>query len=263
MKKLILMTAAATLTLGTFAYSASADEAAKSMPSKASIHDAIANTHRGEDQTKRDEARKPAQVLAFIDLGAGDTVLDFGAGGGYWSELFSTVVGDSGKIYAHQRAGERFEKSKEALTAKFSPFGNINLMPVEADAAFPVADNSVDTIMLSYILHHLHYSEETGEALPDDSTALFNEYNRVLKPGGTFIVIEHVAIDGSSRADSAGWHRTPPATAKADIVGVGFEFVGEAPTLFANPDDDLKNIWFKTGLSGKTTSFVHKYRKPK
>ena len=84
----------------------------------------------------------------------------------------------------------------------------------------------------------------------------------MLKPGGTFIVIEHVAVEGSTRADSANWHRTPPATAKADITGVGFEFVADAPELFNNPDDDLMNRWFDTGLAGKTTTFVQKYRKP-
>jgi hypothetical protein len=35
-----------------------------------------------------------------------------------------------------------------------------------------------------------------------------------------------------------------------------------APGLFKNPDDDLMNVWYETGLSGKTTTFVHKYRKP-
>ncbi len=41
----------------------------------------------------------------------------------------------------------------------------------------------------------------------------------------------------------------------------GFEFAGEAPQIFHNPDDDRKNTWFDTGLRGKTTTFVQKYRK--
>ena len=145
---------------------------------------------------------------------------------------------------------------------QFAPFGNIKLLPLEAGAPLPLEDGSVDAVMLSYIYHHLHYAEDSGEVFPANSAALVAEFSRVLKPGGIFIVIEHVAIDGSSRAESAGWHRTPPDTAKADITGVGFEFAGEAPEIFMNPDDDLKNVWFETGLSGKTTTFVHKYRKP-
>ena len=226
------------------------------------ISASIENSDRAEANSNRDEARKPAEVLSFISLSAGDTVLDYGAGGGYWSELFSTIVGDGGKIYAQQRAGERFDSQKEALAAQFAPFGNIELMPMETGAALPLDDGSVDAIMLSYIYHHLHYSEDSGESFPESSAALLAEFSRVLKPGGIFMVIEHVAVSGSNRADSAGWHRTPPETAKADVTGAGFEFVGDAPELFNNPDDDLMNKWYETGLSGNTTTFVQKFRKP-
>jgi len=228
----------------------------------ATISASIENSDRAEANRERDDARKPAQVLEFIALQSGNTVLDYGSGGGYWAELFSSIVGDGGMIYAHQRAGERFDAQKETLTAQFAPFGNIELLPLDSGAPLPLEDNSVDTVMLSYIYHHLHYAEDSAEDFPASSAALVAEFSRVLKPGGTFIVIEHAAADGSTRAASASWHRTPPKTAKADITGVGFEFAGEAPEIFNNADDDLMNVWFETGLSGKTTTFVHKYRKP-
>jgi len=228
----------------------------------ATVKDAVNDGNRAESNVERDGARKPADMLAYIDLAEGATVLDYGAGGGYWSELFSTNVGSDGVVYAHQNAGERFESSKDALTAQFEPFGNIKLLPLARGSALTLDNNSVDTVMLSYLYHHMHYVDGSGEAFPDSSAALMGEFLRVLKPGGTLIVIEHVAIDGSSRTQSAGWHRTPPATAKADITGAGFEFATEAPELYMNPEDDLQNIWFETGLSGKTTTFVHKYQKP-
>lgn len=228
----------------------------------ATISESIENSNRIDANRERDEARRPAEVLDFISLGSGDIVLDYGSGGGYWAELFSSNVGDDGKIYAHQQAGERFESRKEALTAQFAPFGNVELLPLDSGTPLPLEDNSVDAVMLSYIYHHLHYAEDSVEDFPASSAALLSEFSRVLRPGGTFVVIEHVAIDGSTRAESAGWHRTPPDTAKADITGVGFEFADEAPDIFKNPDDDLMNVWYETGLSGKTTTFVHKYRKP-
>lgn len=226
------------------------------------IADAIGNSNRAEANSERDGARKPDQVLGFIGLNADDVVLDYGAGGGYWAELFSGVVGDNGKVYAHQRAGERYDEQKAAWAAQFSPFGNIELMPLDNGAAFPLDDGSVDTIMVSYLFHHMHYADGSGEMFPDSSKALFTEFGRILKPGGTVIIIEHAAIDGSGRAESGGWHRTPPEMAKADIAGVGFEFAGDAPEIFHNPDDDRKNTWFETGLQGNTTTFVQKYRKP-
>jgi len=245
---------AATIVLLTTAFVSAADGA--------TISESIENSNRIDANTERDGARKPADMLSFIALDSGAVVLDWGASGGYWSELFSGVVGEDGKVYAHQNAGERFDSNKDALTAQFEPFGNIELLPVARGMAIPIADASVDTVMVSYLYHHMHYAEGSGETFPASSTALFTEFSRVLKPGGTVIVIEHVAVEGSSREQSAGWHRTPPATAKADVTSVGFEFAGEAPELYFNPDDDTKNIWFETGLSGKTTTFVHKYRKP-
>jgi len=226
------------------------------------IEGAIGNSNRAEANTDRDGARNPDQVLEFIGLEAGDAVLDYGAGGGYWAELFGGVVGDGGKVYAHHRAGERYDQQKAALAEQFSPFGNIELMPLETGAAFPLGDDSVDTIMVSYLYHHMHYADGSGEMFPESSKALFGEFRRVLKPGGTVIIIEHSAIDGAGRAESGGWHRTPPEMAKSDITGVGFEFAGEAPEIFYNPDDDRKNVWFQTGLRGNTTTFVQKYRKP-
>jgi predicted methyltransferase len=250
--KALTMLAAAAVVLATGIASAEHHEA---------IESAIGNSDRAEANSERDAARKPDQVLAFVGLEAGDVVLDYGAAAGYWAELFSGVVGDGGKVYAHRHSGKSYAKAKDRLKAKFSPFGNIELLPVARGADFPLGDGSVDTILVSYLFHHMHYADESGETFPDSSRALFDEFRRVLKLGGTVIIIEHVAIDGSGRAESAGWHRTPPEMAKADIAGVGFEFVGDAPEIFHNPDDDLKNVWNKTGLRGKTTTFVQKYRK--
>ena len=193
----------------------------------ATISESIGNENRPDSNRERDGSRKPADMLSFIALDSGAVVLDWGSGGGYWSELFSGVVGDDGKVYAHQNAGERFDSNKDALTAQFEPFANIELMPVARGMAIPLADDSVDTVMVSYLYHHMHYAEDAGESFPPGSVTLFTEFSRVLKAGGTVIVIEHVAAEGTSRAESAGWHRTPPATAKADVTSVGFEFADE------------------------------------
>ncbi|MDH4124708.1 MAG: hypothetical protein OEV69_03615 [Gammaproteobacteria bacterium] len=119
-----------------------------------SIDESIANSHRSDANRARDGERKPDQVLAFVGLGAGELVLDWGSGGGYWSELFSGIVGDDGAVFAQQNSGERFDAQKAALTEQYAPFGNIDLLPVERGAKIPLADDSVDTVFLSYLSSH-------------------------------------------------------------------------------------------------------------
>lgn len=138
----------------------------------ATIPGSIENSNRAEANRDKDEARRPAEVLGFISLGSGDIVLDYGSGGGYWAELFSLDVGAEGRIYAHHRPGERFESRKEALTAQFALFGNIELLVLDSGAPLPLEDNSVDVVMLSYIYHHLHYAEDSGENFPASSAAV-------------------------------------------------------------------------------------------
>ncbi|MDH4071880.1 MAG: methyltransferase domain-containing protein, partial [Gammaproteobacteria bacterium] len=168
------------------------------------IDDAIGNSHRAEANRERDGDRHPDQVLEFIGLEQGGAVLDWGSGGGYWAELFAGVAGSDGRVHAQQRAGERFEARKDELTRQFAPFGNIKLLPTENGEPIPLGDASVDVVMLSYIYHHMHYVDGSGEGFPASSRALLGEFLRVLKPGGALIVIEHAAADGSGRAQSGG-----------------------------------------------------------
>ena len=85
--------------------------------------------------------------------------------------------------------GRFFEARKATLTEQYAPFGNVELLPTATGEAIPLDDDSVDTVMLSYIFHHMHYADGSGESFPDSSAALVGEFLRVLKPGGTLLFI--------------------------------------------------------------------------
>ncbi len=228
----------------------------------AHIQSAVDNPLRTEENRARDEDRKPGKVLAFYDVKPGMSVVDIASGGGYFTEVLSGAVGPDGEVRAQNRASTRMDERKDALKAHYDQFGNITLDITEGGAPLPYADDSIDMVMLSLIIHHLHYSEETGENGPPQSALdFYAEVKRVLKPGGAFAVIEHTAAPGSSRAESASWHRAPEAIIKSDVTNAGFEFDGAAD-IHVNSDDDNKNVWFETGLRGKTNRMVHRYRNP-
>ena len=64
-------------------------------------YDAVIDNPLRTDQDRRtDAARKPAELLPFMQVRPGMAVLDVSAGGGYTSQLLALAVGPTGKLYA-------------------------------------------------------------------------------------------------------------------------------------------------------------------
>ena len=82
-----------------------------------------------------------------------------------------------------------------------------------------------------------------------------------LKPGGTFLVLDHVAADGSDLAATDTLHRIDPAAVKAEVTAAGFEFVGESVAL-RNPADGHTLSIYDKSIRGKTDKFIFMFRKP-
>ncbi len=219
---------------------------------------AVKNKNRPEDDTFRDAQRKPAEVLSFYGIKPGMKVLDLYSSTGYYTVILSNLVGKNGEVIAHNtdRGKERFG---DMLIEKYKSYSNVNLRFSDpTDQGLP--DNSVDAAMLVLLYHHLHYNKDEGEVTPTRTKEILAEVNRVLKPGGILGVIEHEAVEGSNREDSANWHRTPAAIAIADMEAAGFKYEGSS-SIHVNPEDDLMNNWNIAGMRGKTTRFVQKYTK--
>lgn len=64
------------------------------------IRNAIADPTRPPEQVARDADRKPAEVVALAGVKPGARVADFMSGGGYFTRIFSRVVGSAGHVYA-------------------------------------------------------------------------------------------------------------------------------------------------------------------
>ena len=82
-----------------------------------------------------------------------------------------------------------------------------------------------------------------------------------LKPGGVFIVLDHVANAGTPNSTST-LHRIDPAVVKKEVEAAGFKYEGESTVLKNPADDHTKGI--RDGFTqGQTDQFVYKFRKPK
>jgi ubiquinone/menaquinone biosynthesis C-methylase UbiE len=101
-------------------------------------------------------------------------VLEVGAGSGINFELYDP--GKVQKVYALEPSDGMRRKAQKNLSASPVPVEWLGL-PGEQ---IPLADNSVDTVLLTYTLC----------TIPDYQTAL-RQMSRVLKPGGQLFFCEH------------------------------------------------------------------------
>jgi predicted methyltransferase len=224
---------------------------------------AIADPRRPADDVARDAGRKPAQVVEFFGVGPGQRVLDISSGNGYFTRILSEVVGSNGSVVANNSGNRIDDEFKANLQAQYSSYDNIELN-YETPETISLPDNSVDTVLLALTVHHWHYADEWGEFIPAAALQRFDNIFRMLKPGGTFAVIDHEAPANMTRKDSNDIHRIPGDTTIADITLVGFVMDPETDVsaIHANqPNDDITTRWTRDPRDA-TQRIVHRYRKP-
>lgn len=226
------------------------------------IEQAIQNPARPEADMARDEARKPAQVLAFYGIEPGMKVLEVGAGSGYYAEILNYTVGTGGKVLAQNSPGFAERVLKDKLAVRYQDGRLENAEQLLANAPdWQIEDGALDAAFIFLIYHHMHLDDDESEAMPERTKVTLSKIYAALKPGGVLGIIEHRAAAGTTRLESARWHRITDAVARADMAAAGFVFDGESE-MFSNADDDEKNYWRQAGLAGKTTRLVHRYKKP-
>lgn len=249
MARMWMMAAAAALALG-----ASAAQAAP----PAHIVAALADKGRPADEAARDAARKPGELLEFAGVKPGAKVVDLIMGGGYFTRLLSVAVGPKGQVIAYQPAefiqfqakyGEDQKKVAGAypnITALTSSLGALDL------------PDGVDLVFTAQNYHDLHLTP-----FPKDTAAKVNaEIYKSLKPGGVYLIIDHVAVAGSGLEPAMKVHRIDPAIIKQEVEAAGFKLEAESP-LLKDPSDPHTASVFDPAIRGKTDQVVLKFRKPK
>jgi predicted methyltransferase len=217
---------------------------------------ALANSNRGDDKGL-DANRKPLDVVSFTGVRPGAKVADLIPGHGYWSVIFSDIVGPKGHVFlVWPKEYEAEDKEDVAATvALATKFPNISVLH-ETAAEFS-APEKLDVVFTAQNYHD-YPDKFMGKV---DPMVLNRQVYRALKPGGVFIVIDHAAETGSGMRDTDTLHRIDPAIVKKQVTAAGFEFVDESSALH-NPADDHKLLVFDKKIRGHTDQFVFKFRKP-
>ena len=223
----------------------------------AELAKALASEERSAEDRARDAGRQPAQVIAFLGIEPGDTVLDLVAAGGYYTEVLSAAVGETGTVHAQNPPYVlRFREgaADKAMTARLADERLPNVTRHDADlASLQIEPGSVDAALTALNFHDIYNSR--GK---DAAVAWLRGVHHLLEPGGVLGIIDHA---GKAGADNKELHRIEESLVKAAIEES--PLVLEASSdLLRNPDDDHTKGVFDEAIRGRTDRFLLRLRKP-
>jgi predicted methyltransferase len=205
-----------------------------------------------------DPALKSGEVIKFMGLKPGDRVADIVAG--RFVRALSIAVGPKGKVYAEvpdEIAKTHPEGLAQLKTTTADPkYANVEILTGPIDK--PGLPAKLDAVFIRQNYHDLH-DKFMG---PADVAAFNRAVFAALKPGGVYVVLDHVAQAGTGLRDTDSLHRIDPAAVKAEVTAAGFKLDAESKIL-ANPADDHSKMVFDPAIHGKTDQFLDRFRKPK
>ena len=231
--------------------------AAQSLP--AYITAAVNDAGRPDADKARDADRKPGQTLAFAGIKPGEKVADFLPGGGYFTRLFAKAVGPKGHVYAclPDEVLALRATAADGLKALAAAPGYANVSVVQAPAGEFKASEPLALVWTSQNYHDLH-NKNFGVDVAAFNKAVF----AALKPGGFYIVLDHVAAADAPADVTETLHRIDPEVVKREVAAAGFKFEGASEVLKNSADDHGAKV-FDPAIRGKTDQFILKFRKPK
>jgi len=210
-------------------------------------------------QRGTDARRHPAELIAFSGLKAGDRVLDLIPGDGYWTRMFSALVGPEGRVYsvwpkAYADVAQGNVRALRALAAT-PHYANVRV-DVQPSATL-TAPEPLDMVWTAQ-----NYHDYPDEFMGHVDPAMLNRaVFAMLKPGGTWFIVDHAAAPGAGMNDTERLHRIDPAIVRRQVEAAGFDYVGES-NILRNPADNHSLPVFNPAVRGRTDQFAMRFRKP-
>jgi predicted methyltransferase len=226
--------------------------------SKERIAAIVASPDRRPADRTNDQRRKPEQILEFIGVRPGMTVLDLSAGGGYTTELLARAVGPGGKVFgqsaprnpnaappASPEAGAASSSAQAAAPrpapvpsplalaerAKNPALSHIVAVvrPFEDPVPSEVASNGLDLVTFMFNYHDMGH-------LQVDRARMNRAVFAALKPGGMYVIGDHSGRPGTGISESGTLHRVEEAFLRQEVEAAGF-VLAEQGNFLRNPSD--------------------------
>jgi predicted methyltransferase len=198
----------------------------------------LASPHRVPGNKDRDGARHPIETLTFFGLQANQSVVELGAGGGWYTELLAPLLANHGKLSvvgpdSKLPAGDMSTVGGHALDLYLakSPeiFGKVTRVGITSPDKLSFGpDGSADLVLAIREMHNWQRRGELAKYLA--------AIHAVLKPGGTFGLVAHRAAAGTKGEDTAEKGYLAEQWVIDHVTAAGFELADKSE-INANPKD--------------------------
>jgi predicted methyltransferase len=226
----------------------------------ADLYDAaLTQPARPASDKQRDALDHPAELLRLAGIAPGMHVADVLAGGGYYSELLSYIVGPSGKVLLLNNAA--YDAWSDGLNARLAAnrLPNVEHLTVDLDH-MNLPAHSLDAVLLIKVYHDLYWVSSKDEWPAINVDSVLTQLARALKPGGKLLLVDHSAKAGTGASAATPLHRIDEVYAIKDFEAHGFKVVAESD-LLRRADDARDQLTYKGPMVGKTDRFVVIFRK--
>lgn len=220
----------------------------------------VAAADRDPADMALDDGRQATQLLAFLNVKPGMTVADLGAGGGYTTELLVRAVGDSGRVYGQNPKFVLEKFAEQPWSTRLAKPVNKNVVRVDREFDDPLPAEAKGTV--DVVVNVLFYHDTVW--LKTDRAAMNAAVFDALKPGGSYVVVDHSGKDGTGTTETQSLHRIEQGVVVAEILGAGFVLAEEGH--FLRHAEDTRD-WNAAPMAaaerrGASDRFVLKFKKP-
>lgn len=225
---------------------------------KEKLESALTMDHRSIENKNRDQNRNPLAAMEFCRLLDSMTVIEFGPGSGWYTEILGPVLQEKGRLFIVYK--ESWMESLDSLLAQ-DFMSAVKKHPVDIswnseEKIFNIGDfvYDIENADLALNIREYHNLGEEGAKRLNGATY------QALKPGGYYCIIDHTRRHMEPRY-TENRRRADPVAVIHQVQAAGFDFIGYSDIYFI-PDDELRYEVGRKSVTGNTDRFSLLFRKP-
>ena len=204
---------------------------------RAALGAALKGKHRVPSHPERDAARHPLATLEFFGFKPTATVLEYGPGEGWYTELLAPALAQQGKLIVtstdpkgppDQRSTFYGERLQLFLEKAPEVYGKVEKVTIDSKAPELGLQGTVDLALVIRGMHGMHNNKVLD--------AWLAEFHEALKPKGVLGIVQHRAKPDADPDVSSKQGYLPEKWVIEKVEAAGFKLAGKSE-VNANPKD--------------------------